>query len=257
MPFFTNGMKISFVIPAYNEEGYIADCLRAVQTEIARFGRERPDVMVEVVVVNNVSIDRTKEIAMGFRNVRVVDEFHKGLVRARHAGFVATDGELVANIDADTRVPEGWLTRVLSEFEKNQNLVALSGPYFYYDLSPLERSLVRVFYFNGYIVYQINKLFGKGGLIQGGNFILRRDAWEKIGGFDTSIEFYGEDTDVARRLSKVGRVKWTWKLPMHTTARRLKHEGLVKTGLTYALNFFSTMYTGRPVTQKYTDIRPK
>ena len=250
-------MKISFVIPAYNEEKYIADCLRAVQAEISRFGRERPDVVLEVVVVNNASTDRTRAIIQGFRNVRIVDEFRKGLVRARHAGFVATDGELVANIDADTRVPPGWLSRVFAEFQRNPQLVVLSGPYYYHDLSLPARMLVTVFYFGGYMISQFNRMFGKGGLIQGGNFVIRRDAWSGVGGFDTSIEFYGEDTDVARRLSQVGKVKWTWKLSMHTTARRLKHEGVVRTGLTYALNFFSTMYGGKPVTQKYTDIRPK
>jgi len=53
------------------------------------------------------------------------------------------------------------------------------------------------------------------------------------GGFDTSITFYGEDTDVARRISRVGTVKWTFKLPMYTSGRRLAHDGVMRTGIRY------------------------
>ena len=73
-------MKISFVIPAYNEQRNIADCISAVQAEINRTG-----FLSEIVVVNNASTDRTKEIASGYPNVRVVDEIRKGLVWARKA----------------------------------------------------------------------------------------------------------------------------------------------------------------------------
>jgi hypothetical protein len=63
-------------------------------------------------------------------------------------------------------------------------------------------------------------------MVQGGNFVLRRDALKKIGGFNTAIAFYGEDTDIARRMSQVGSVKFTFGLKMYTSARRLKHEGI-------------------------------
>ena len=41
-----------------------------------------------------------------------------------------------------------------------------------------------------------------GSMVQGGNFVLRRNGLEKIGGFDTTIAFYGEDTDMARRMNR-------------------------------------------------------
>ncbi|OGC88976.1 glycosyl transferase family 2, partial [Candidatus Adlerbacteria bacterium RIFCSPHIGHO2_02_FULL_54_18] len=196
-------MKISFVIPAYNEEQMIGKCLRSVFAEIKR----TPGVQAEVVVVNNASTDRTREEVLMFPNTTVVEERLKGLVYARRAGFVATSGELVANIDADTIVPPGWLARVLGEFSKNSTLVALSGPYLYYDLPAWKRALVKVFYFVGWLIHLLNHyVLHKGAMLQGGNFVLKRSAWEKAGGFDTTISFYGEDTDVARRISEHGRV---------------------------------------------------
>jgi len=244
-------MKISFVIPAYNEERLIGQCLDATAKTIAEAVRLQLVAPgdVEVVVVNNASTDRTKEVAVQHAHVRVVDEFKKGLVQARKAGFDATTGELVANIDSDTTPTAQWLPMVLSEFAKDPKLVALSGPYFYYDLSSFARMLTTVFYFCGWAF--------AGFKLQGGNFVIKRDAWERAGGFDTRIAFYGEDTDVARRIAKQGRVRWRWALQMPTTGRRLAHEGIVVMGLKYALNFLTTKFAGRPATHTYTDIRPE
>lgn len=251
-------MKLSFVIPAYNEEAIIAKCLDTVQKEIAHTKASGVVVDTEVVVVNNASTDRTKEIAITFPSVRVVDEPTKGLVSARNAGFHATSGEFVANIDSDVLIPDGWLTTVIREFEKNDKLVALSGPFIYHDLSAFTRFWVKVFYICGWVLSATTQLlFRKGAMLQGGNFIIRRDAWLRAGGFDTSIIFYGEDTDVAKRLSRVGKVKWTFKLPVYTSGRRLKAEGVIYMSLKYTVNYFWVTFFGQPYTTTHIDIRPK
>jgi len=244
-------MRISFVIPAYNEERRLPRCLDSIRREL-----DRTPCDAEVVVVNNASTDHTGDIARTYPWVRVVDEPQKGIVRARHAGLIVSTGELIANIDADTMLPEGWLAKVLHEFSKDKNLAALSGPFIYYDLSRLHRMLTFIFYLFGYVSYLINHhIFRSGAMLQGGNFIVRRTHLERAGGFDTSIEFYGEDTDVARRISKVGRVKWTFRLPMYASGRRLKYEGIVTTGLRYAANYIYILVRGKPFTEVYTDIR--
>ncbi len=245
-------MRVSFVIPAHNEEKLIGQCLESVFKEL----RANPGVEAEVVVVNNNSTDRTREEALKFQNVTVVEERLKGLVYARRAGWVATTGELVANIDADTMLPHGWLATVIKEFDSSSRLVALSGPYIYYDLPAWKRGLVKIFYFIGWLIHLLNHhVLHKGAMLQGGNFVLRRDAWDRAGGFDTTISFYGEDTDVALRIGKVGRVKWTWQLPMYTSGRRLVEEGLVRMSWLYTINHLSVLYFGKPATHQYTDVR--
>lgn len=244
-------MKLSFAIPAYNEEKIIRKCLDSIFQQL-----EGKKYDVEVIVVNNNSTDRTKEIAESFQGVKVVDEPEKGLVFARRAGFAASIGDIIANIDADTMLTKGWIDTVFEEFEKDEKLVALSGPYIYYDLSLITRAAVKVFYFFGYLLYAFNHfIFNKGAMLQGGNFIVRRNALNAIGGFDTSIEFYGEDTDIAKRISKVGKVLWTFRLPMYTSGRRLQEEGVIMTGIRYALNFAWVSFFGTPYTKKHTDIR--
>ncbi|MFL5286671.1 MAG: glycosyltransferase family 2 protein [Rhodopila sp.] len=223
---------ISFVVPAYNEEKNLGQALDAIVAEI-----QRSDRSAEVIVVNNASTDGTAAVAVSFPDVKVVDEPIKGLVQARRAGFQQATGKLIANVDADTIIPKGWLNRVLEEFENHPELVALSGPYIYCDVRKSTRAAVRAFYVMGYYFYVLNRLvFNVGAMLQGGNFIVRRAALEAVGGYNPLFSFYGEDTDVARRLNAVGCVKFTFGLPALSSGRRLIEEGLVTISLRYAVN---------------------
>jgi glycosyltransferase involved in cell wall biosynthesis len=244
-------MRLSFVVPAYNEESYLPACLDSILAQTQGLGDA-----IEIIVVNNASTDRTREVALKYPGVRVVDEPRKGLTFARQAGFAVSKGELIANVDSDSRLTPGWLKTVLDNFAADPKLVALSGPFVYYDLSPSQLVSVRIFYLVAFLVYVTNRyILRAGSMVQGGNFVLRRDALEKVGGFNTAIAFYGEDTDIARRMNAVGKVKFTFDLKMYSSARRLKHEGMLKIAARYTVNYFWTTFRKKPFTEEYTDIR--
>jgi glycosyltransferase involved in cell wall biosynthesis len=249
-------MLLSFVVPAYNEEAYLGACLESILAQTS--GLEH---LTEIIVVNNASTDRTREIALSYPGVRLVDETRKGLPYARQAGFLASTGTLIANVDADSRLTPGWVDRVLTTFrnhEANEGrpLVSLSGPLVYYDLTPRQGRLVNVFYLIAWMTYATNKyILRVGSMVQGGNFVLSRAALEAIGGYDTSITFYGEDTDIARRLHAVGKVLFTFDLKMLSSARRLKHEGMITIAFRYGLNYFWTTFFKHPFTREHIDIR--
>ena len=244
-------MRLSFVVPAYNEETYLAACLESILAQTRELGDA-----VEIIVVNNASTDRTREVALGYPGVRVVDEPRKGLTYARQAGFAASTGELIANVDSDSRLTPGWVRQVLGTFAGEPKLVALSGPFIYYDLAPSERLSVQLFYGAAWLVYALNRyVLRAGSMVQGGNFVLRREALEEIGGFNLAISFYGEDTDIARRLNRVGKVKFTFDLKMFSSARRLKKEGMATIAARYTINYLWTTFRKRPFTEKYIDIR--
>jgi GT2 family glycosyltransferase len=115
---------------------------------------------------------------------------------------------------------------------------------------------VNVFYGIAWLTYATNKyILRVGSMVQGGNFVLSRAALEAIGGYDTSITFYGEDTDIARRLHAVGKVLFTFDLKMLSSARRLKHEGMLTIAFRYGLNYFWTTFFKRPFTHEHIDIR--
>ncbi|MBV8045773.1 MAG: glycosyltransferase family 2 protein [Paludibacterium sp.] len=241
-------MKLSLIIPAYNEEGYLADCLRHAQDEIARQSSRGP---FEIIVINNASTDRTAEIAAGFAGVRVVTEQKKGLTHARQRGLDEARGEILAYIDADTRMAPGWLARVLDLYQAKPDAVCVSGPYAYYDLAKFKSALVRLYWL---MLAKPTYLFTQY-MAVGGNFAARRDALLNIGGFDTNIAFYGEDTNIARRLAEVGRVVFDLGLVMPTSARRLDEEGFVTTAMRYVVNFMSEVVLKRPSTSDYRDVR--
>ncbi len=244
-------MRLSFVVPAYNEEVYLPRCLESILLETAG-----AQVSTEVIVVNNASTDGTCEVAMRYPGVRIIEQPIKGLTHARQAGFLACSGELIANVDADSQLPEGWLKQVLAEFEVRPKMVALSGPLVYYDLTPLQGQLVKVFYGLAWVTYAINRyVLRVGSMVQGGNFVVAREGLERIGGFNLDISFYGEDTDVARRLNEVGEVRFTFKLKMFSSARRLNKEGILTTALRYAMNYLWTTFRERPYTAEHLDIR--
>ncbi len=243
---------LSFVIPAYNEEVRIGHCLDSILREL-----KRSDCQSEIIVVDNASTDRTKTVAGRYPGVKVVDEPTKGIVMARQRGLMEASGDLIANIDADTMLTPGWIGKVLNEFSRNKNLVCLSGPFIYYDLSSLERFWVKVFYAFGFLFYLLNRfILGIGSMVQGGNFVCRKRSLEKIGGYDTTISFYGEDTDIARRLHDIGDVKFTFSLPIYASGRRLKKEGFMRLGARYALNYFWVTIFKKPFTKTSIDVRP-
>lgn len=243
-------MKLSFVIPAYNEEEYIGECLEAIVAQ-----KQTLPYDVEVIVVNNNSTDRTEEVVRHYPGVKIVKEKEKGIVRARRAGYRAATGDLIANVDADNRIPRGWIRRVMESFEDDKRLVALSGPVVYYDAPFKVRFFTRLFYYVGFVMNTISpSLFP---MLQGGNFVVRKSAMEKLGGYETDPNiFYGEDTDVARRMNKVGKVKFTFKLPIKSSGRRLAKEGGLTIAARYAANYFWMIFFKRPYTKTYKDVRP-
>ncbi|MEK7575254.1 MAG: glycosyltransferase [Patescibacteria group bacterium] len=237
-------MKISIIIPAYNEAKYLGSCIESIL-------RNNTQLLHEIIVVDNGSVDDTAKIVQSFSGVNLVIEKEKGVTKARAAGFAASSGDIIAYIDADTKMPPGWLAKVSEEFSKDNLLVALSGPYVYHDVTPLQNFLVFVYW----IFLAFPSYFFLRYMAVGGNLAVRRDALEKVGGFDKNISFYGDDTDIARRLHKIGKVKFKLSFIMYTSGRRLKGQGVLKTGMLYAINFLSEVFLHRPITKDYIDIR--
>lgn len=231
---------ISFVIPAYNEELLVADCILSIR--IDAHGKE-----YEIIVADNNSSDQTAEIARSY-GATVVQEARKGVTRARQAGLNAAKYNIVAFIDADNRIPQGWCDAALKSISK-PDVVAASGPVVYNELNLGERILVFMFYCLGKLAHNVCPM------LQGGNFILHKSAIEAAGGFDTDVEFFGEDTTTAIRLAKQGTVNFDFDMFIWASARRMEAEGLLNTGFKYALNYVWVWLTGHPYTRAYHDIR--
>src|SRR6059058_917880 len=97
-------LDISVVVPARNAEHLIGDCLRSIAWSQPR----------EIIVVDGDSTDATVDIALR-HGARVLSDGGAGLPAARRMGAQASQGRWVALIDADVRLAEGDLGRLLDE----------------------------------------------------------------------------------------------------------------------------------------------
>jgi glycosyltransferase involved in cell wall biosynthesis len=248
-------MRISVIVCAYNEADWLGACLDSLcrQTRPAD----------EIIVVNNASTDATRGVAAAYPAVLIVDEPRKGLVVARRAGYLAASGDVLVYTDADCRAPEQWLARVAEAFGPADGPagvhgpVAVTGPYRFYDWDLCGRLLIRIY---DHTVapathFLAQRLLRVGAVLYGGNFAVRREALERIGGFDTSIEFHGEDTNLGRRLSKIGHVRLSRRCHVSTSARRYRALGRTTVFRLYVRNFCSELIRHRPSDTTHKDIR--
>lgn len=241
--------RISVIVCAHNEAQFIRPCLHSLLAQ-----SRVPD---EILVINNASTDETAAVARQVPGVRVVDEPRKGLVVARETGRREARGDILVYVDADCRAPLRWLERVERRFAAAAGLIALSGPYRFYDWDWWGRTLIRAYDFTLAPATQllVKHILGIGTILYGGNFAVRREALERIGGFDTSIEFHGEDTNVGRRLHAVGRVSLFYDCFLYTSARRYVAMGKGAVIRLYVRNFTSEVLHHRPKDRTHVDVR--
>lgn len=112
--------RVSVVIPAFNAERYLEDCLASVL-------RQTGDFELDVVVVDDGSSDGTAAIARRQAGVRCLTQANRGPSAARNAGIAATTGDLVAFLDADDLWPEGKLATQMRLLQQHQNLALVFG----------------------------------------------------------------------------------------------------------------------------------
>jgi len=242
-------LTLSVIVCAHNEAGYLGACLYSLLAQ-----SRPPD---EILVVNNASADATGEVAGRVPGVRVIEEPRRGLVVARETGRRAATGDILVYVDADCRAPLQWLERIERRFQRQPALIALSGPYRYYDWHAQGRALIRAY---DLVLAPLTQALVKyvlrlGTIFYGGNFAVRREALEQIGGFDTSIEFHGEDTNLGRRLHAVGRVALVGECYLFTSARRYVAMGTWAVVRLYVRNFVSEVLYHRPKDTTHLDVR--
>jgi glycosyltransferase involved in cell wall biosynthesis len=228
-------MKISVVIPAYNEEAFLPHLLASLQAQTF------PKQDYEVIVVDNNSTDKTAAIAKKF-GARVISESKRGYAYACNAGFAAAKGEIIARADADYIQPKDWLEKIQKAFQKDPKIVALGGP-----LYPLESTfLENIIYYPAIVIWMnILKFLGDGFLFP--NMAVRKPIYEKTGGFDTHLQF-GEDTKMCLKLVKLGKVAYMPNLYVYTSIRKMRSLGLIQSIFGYSFGNHIAMWLGKEAT---------
>lgn len=181
-------MKLSIVIPAFNEEKCLPATLKKVSEALAEI-----DCDSEVIVVNNQSVDKTGEIAKNFGAI-VVFEIEHNIGKVRNTGAKTAEGDLLVFVDADTQVPQKLFQKIVETMADEKCF----GGAVAVEYENFERKWMR-FYLLGWQFW--SAVFD---MKQGAAQFCRKDAFFKLGGYDESF-YMGEDVEFYWRLSKLAK----------------------------------------------------
>ncbi len=179
-------------IPCHNAEGFLRGCVRSLLDQTI--------APAEILVVNDGSTDRTREVAAGLP-VRVIDlDGHPGLAAARNAGVRAARGEYVASLDVDCVADPRWLERLLSALRET-GAAGAGGKLTEGFLAALG---------DRWRAAHMRQDWGDARIVNppflfGCNTLFRKDALEEAGLYDPAFRTNGEDVDLSHRLMAQGR----------------------------------------------------
>jgi glycosyltransferase involved in cell wall biosynthesis len=181
-------LRISLVIPAFNEEDYLPALLDSVDEARARYAGD--GAAIEVVVADNASTDRTAALALE-RGCRVVSEPRRRIASARNAGARAAQGEILAFVDADSRLHPQTFNAIETTLDEH-TVVGATG-------IEMSRSSAGIAVTVA-VLQPIARLLR----IDSGVVFCRRRDWQAVGGYNEQRR-YAEDVEFLRDLKRLGR----------------------------------------------------
>lgn len=195
-------MRLSIIVPAYNEEKLLGACLKSVREAVAFLGgrlagdpgpvRGRPSFEAELIVCDNNSTDATGRIARE-GGAAVVFEPVNLISRSRDTGAGAATGDWLLFIDADSRLSAGTLAAVLEAAREGK--VVGGGCLIAFDRCPWWGKL---------LIESWNGLSRAFDLAAGSLVFCRADAFRAVGGFPADIAA-GEELALSRALKAWGK----------------------------------------------------
>ena len=183
-------MEFSIIIPTYQEEGCIEQCLRSIaQQEYIR-------AEYEIIVSDAYSTDRTVERARRYAD-KIINDDRRGIAYGRNAGALNACGDILVFVDADAILSSDFLFQSHQVFQ-NSSVVGMTGiPV------PSDGGLMQRFVYRGtYWLVRVFYLFGVS-LFPGICVAYRREAFKILGGFREDFGIV-EDLDLSRRISCLG-----------------------------------------------------
>jgi glycosyltransferase involved in cell wall biosynthesis len=205
-------MKISIVVPAYNEEKLIAESLRCIQQAARGFDSRKWET--EIIVCDNNSSDATAGLARA-AGASVVFEPVNQIARARNTGAAAAGGDWLVFVDADSRPTAELFSEAAAHIESGRCLAG--GCTIRLDERQFVADVVTGMW---NLVSRVNKWAA-------GSFIFcHAEAFRKVGGFSEEL-FASEEIDLSKRLKALARrsgkkIVILRRHPLLTSARKLR-----------------------------------
>lgn len=202
-------MGVSILLVVYNSADYLQDCLSSVAAEI------QPGD--EVIVVDNASKDSSAALVkQNWPQVRLFqNNKNLGFAAACNQGAEYACQDILVFLNLDTRVHTGWLQALLDGLAQREGVGLVTSRLVW--MSQPEKIQMC-----GQDVHYTGLAFGRGamqpadrfaqseavGAVSGASFAIRKELWERLGGFDPLLFMYYEETDLSWRAALQGYSSW-------------------------------------------------
>ncbi len=199
-------MEISFIIPNYHSEKYLEKCLASIERNVSNINHE-------IIIVNNDA----SEIDLSFENssVHILNTFSNlGFSKACNLGAKIAKGKILFFLNPDTEIMDAKLLEFLFLLNKKEvgiiapSLVLTSGQLQPWsggeNISPLSTIFQNIFHKN-FAPFPKKDAIVSLAWVSGAALLIRKNLFEKVGGFDENFFMYFEDVDLCKRMRKLGK----------------------------------------------------
>lgn len=199
---------ISVVVCTFNRSDLLPQALGSLQKQQGLRGT------YEIVVVDNASTDNTKSVLMNLREHCGFEfsyeyEPNPGVAHARNRGIERSRGDWIAFFDDDQVADVNWLSELLQEADRRgvqsvggSVLLKLPAQQPEEPVGTTRRMLGED------VLATESQPYGRRHAPGAGNWMIHRDVFNRVGTFDPSLEYGGEDTDLYRRIRNKGFQSW-------------------------------------------------
>lgn len=236
-------MKLSVIILNYNVRYFLELCLESVQQAIS-------DIKAEIIVVDNNSQDDSCEmVKFKFPDITLIqNKENLGFSRGNNIGVLHAKGEYLCILNPDTIVAENTFIDLLNFAESKSNLGIVGcklidgrGNYLPESKRNIPSPKVALKKILGYSSSYYDSLnlneIGKTSILVGAFMLLKKEVYEKVGGFDEGYFMYGEDIDLSYKILKKGYENYYYG---RTSIIHFKGESTIR-DKTFANHFYGAM----------------
>jgi len=203
-----NSKKSSIIIVNYRSEQYLEKCIASI------YNWSNPDFF-EIIVVNNDQECDLSKVAEKYDEVSVFDSKKNiGFGAACNLGAKSANGELLLFLNPDTQFLSDYVSELLKEFANNTENIGIIGPRLITDdgktqewcagktITPWQIIKNNLGIIENKKIWESQKnIFTD--WVSGAALAIKRDVFEKIGGFDKNFFMYFEDDDLCRRVRRL------------------------------------------------------
>ncbi|NCO97136.1 MAG: hypothetical protein COY38_05055 [Candidatus Aenigmarchaeota archaeon CG_4_10_14_0_8_um_filter_37_24] len=189
-----NFRKVSIIVPAYNAEKTIELCLKSLLNQSYQKNK------YEILVVDDGSKDKTKNIIRKFNRVKLIEQNHRGPSVARNLGAKKSKNDLILFIDSDCIAPKYWIKNIIKPF-KDKDVIAVSGAY---KTKNKDKLIAR---FVGFEIEERHKKLGREiDFVSTFSAAYLRKIYLKVGGLDEKFtRASADDTSLSFKLDRLGK----------------------------------------------------